>query len=286
MSNRSRYQIADNQQYQSVVTSDADLNASPPDPRTVPWDLLSYRAPIIDDDGRECDRYPWMQVSVHAQEVLRNNVAPAPTAPLTAQQIRTAGQLVSLLGARLVLSDDTQESRVVDVDLAGGFTFTWAGSGVGVKVLTQANGAPIREIPAAGLTGVIVVDTIVGASATVAGVGNVTGSGGGGSLSPSCLKLSQSKSVPLAGGQFFEVPSGACRATIYANDPLLTGDWLAYYQGPDTAPVVAAGLIGTVPVAALASAIAVDVPGLARALAVVNGAPAAQIVTVVWDIML
>jgi len=284
MSYRSRYQIADSQQFQSVLTSNGDLNGSPADPRTRVSDLLAYRAPEIDENGRKCDRFPWMQVSVHAEEVLRNNVVPTATAPLESQIIRNTGQLYSHLGARLILSDDTQESRVVDVDIAGGFTFTWAGSGVGVKVLTQENGGPIREITPDGLTGVIVVDDIVGASVTVGGVGFETGSGGGGSLSPSCLKLTQSKSVPVVGGSLFEVPSGACRATIYGTNTL-DANWISYYQGPEAAPAVAAGPNGMINATAIGLT-SVYVPGTARALFVDNTSGVTNIVSVVWEIEL
>ena len=287
MSYRSRYQIADSQQFQSVLSSDADLNASPPDPLVRVWDLLSFRAPdMLDENGRVCDRYPWMLVSVHAEEVMREESAPTALEPLDPQIIRNTGQLFSHLGARLILSDDTQASRIVDVDIAGGFSFTWAGSGVAVKVITQENGAPIREVPEGGLTGTAVVDDIVGASATIAGLGNLTGAGGGGSLSPSCLKLSQSKRVALAGGVIFEVPSGACRLTLYSQDPLFTASYIAYYQGPAAAPAVAAGPIGSVPGIAIAASSPVNVPGDARALVITNTAAAAQTVTAVWDIEL
>ncbi len=286
MSYRSRYQIADSQQFQSVLTSDADLNASPPDPLTREWPLLSYRAPEIDLDGRTCERYPWIMLTVHAEEVLRTNSVPTATPVLPAQVIRATGQLYSSLGARLVLSDDTQASRIVDVDIAGGFSLTWAGSGVTVKVLTQENGLPSRDIPATGLEGTVVVDTIIGASATVAGVGNATGSGGGGSLSPSCLKLSQSKRVALAGTTVFEVPSGACRLTLYSQDTAFTANWIAYYQGPAAAPVVAAGPIGSIAALALTANVKFPVPGDARALVITNTAAAAQTVTAVWDIEL
>ena len=292
MSYRSRYQIADSQQFQSVLTSDPDVNSVASDPLTQEWDLLSYRAPEIDENGRKCDRYPWMQVSVHSEEVMRTTGgAPALAPILTTQEIRNAGQLYSALGVRLILSDDTQESRVVDVDIAGGFTFTWAGSGVAVKVRTQANGAPIREIRETaegvrGLTGVIIVDDIVGASVTVGGVGFETGSGGGGSLSPSCLKLSQCRHIDAASLTVFAMPSGACRMTLYAQTPGdVTAQWLAFFQGPEAAPAVAAGPAGEIPAIAIVASASVDVPGCARAL-VVSNTGVEQNITVVWDIEL
>lgn len=287
MSYRSRYQIADSQQFMSILTSEVDLNASPPDPLTREWDLLSYRAPEVDDNGRKCDRYPWIQVSVHAEEVMRDSVAPTAFRPLDSQEIRTRGQRYSQLGARLVLSDDTQQSRIVDVDIAGGFTFTWAGSGVTVKVLTQQNAGSLAELVTRQfLLGTAVVDDIVGASATVGGVGFETASGGGGSLSPVCLKLTQSKRIDLAGQEIFEIPSGACRVGIYSQDPAIAANWLAYYQGPPGAPLVAAGPIGAMPAIAVAAATQGLVPGTARALVVANTAGAAQTVTIVWEIRL
>jgi len=286
---RSRYQIADSQQFQSVLTSNADVAATPPDPRTREWDLLSYRAPPSRDERDDpCDRFPWILVSVHAEEVLRANLVPTNTPPLDAQTIRNSGQRVSLLGARLVLSDDTQASRIVDVDLAGGFAFTWAGSGVAVKVLTQENGGPSRTIPPVGLSGTMVVDTIVGASATEAGVGIATGAGGGGSLSPTCLRLTQTKFVaPGGAGVIFQVPAGACRVSLYQSGLVsATAVWLSYYQGPELAPVVSTGIAGFIQRIASIGRQHMEVPGTSRALAIINPDVTAQKVTAIWEIEL
>lgn len=245
----------------------------------------------------------WWQVAIHAQEVYRQTEDQRADAlvPLSAQRILnlskqpvTSGAYpagptsqieptplgaarYSALKARVTFTDQTATQRVVELDIGGGSTLSFAGSHVGVDVLYPEPGIVIApnanreqlEALRGTLPPGIVLDSWIQASAAPAPCAPI-----GRRAARYTLTRNVQDGVPFV----FEIPAGAVEATIYATGDQTANVW-RWLQGPLPSAIVP---VGTIPTGIAVNVPVQVVPGTARWLEIT--ASGDQTATVVFTL--
>jgi hypothetical protein len=244
----------------------------------------------------------WWQVAIHAHEVYRQTEDQAQAdalVPLSAQRILnlakqqvTAGAYpagptsqvdptplgaarCSALKARVTFTDQTATQRVVELDIGGGSTLSFAGSHVGVDVLypepaiviaPNANRDQLEALQGSLPPG-IVLDSWIQASAAPAPCAPI-----GRRAARYTLTRNVQDGVPFV----FELPAGAVEVQIYATGDQAANRW-RFLQGPLPAAAVP---VATIPAGVLTSGDpALVIPGTSRWLEILpSGAQTATVV--------
>ena len=269
------------QQFMGIIVPGAGQGyLSPPVESATFVPLLSRNARQDCGDGRACS---WWWITIHPKTVIRRSPGAAQDfAPLPQPQISNQGVSCSTLKVRLTLSDNTDDSRQIIVDVGAGISMAWYGPGVGIEVLNwDARQAPEREVVLVGpnfegFNAETVEDTLIEANALAVDCCPDTG------ILP--LLFTDVKQV---GGTnqdlFFNRPAGAHKMAYYttSGSPDIA-TFVAVPGAPYDASTEVARIIPSPAQANTRVGSAFSVPGAACAFVCVNSATGQY--TCVWEI--